>query len=395
MYMQGHPLYIQRKILRNRQYMKSYLSSSRTLMAIISMVVAVVVSFVTGIANFVIMAPHGDRITRIISDYLEELELDTTMEFSTDYSVNIGIGTVLLFVGLLIVYIKSRDKNINSTPKTGLNFLYAWGILELVAAIIVAVVVGFALLILGVVVLSFAVHEEGVPYFGLVITMAFVMLLSLCAICLVRGISAFRFSSSLRNCFDTDKLQIKGARTFTVISLLTAVPAVLGALVMIGFSLATDGDVLGIPSELVEVYDEIMVPSALWTLADSVANLISVICLARFMLGVRKYAEAAGPDSANVPELSEEMYAQAVTSSMNLYSVPTSIGIPTEGSSYTDPSNAVPPCCAQPEQAAGTDTKPDENPYAAKVDTPAVCPICGGNIQPTHMFCNNCGARLR
>ncbi len=395
MYMQGHPMYIQRKILRNRQYMKSYLSSSNTLMAIISMVVAAVVSFVTGIANFLITAPHGERLSEVVNEYLAAMELDTTMEFSTDYSVNIGIGTILMFVGLLIIYIKSRDKNINSTPKTGLNFLYAWGILELVAAIIVAVVVGLALLILGAVVLIYAVHDESVPYLGVVITVAFVVLLSLCALCLARGISAFRFSSSLRNCFDTDKLQIKGARTFTVMNFLTAVPAVFGALVMLGFSLATDGGLSGMPSEIVEVYDEILVPSALWMLADSVANLISVICLARFMLGICKHAEAAGPDSVNVPELSEEIYAQAVTPEMTIYSVPTSMEIPTEGCSRPAPSEAAPPCCAQPEQAAGTDTKPDENPYAAKVETPAVCPICGGNIQPTHMFCNNCGARLR
>ena len=336
--------------------------------------VGVVIAVPTWITSFVsnMLAQTGGSVDP------ETQEMITNyMNFSSSSSFFMNIPSlfigILVAVAFLLIFLKSRSKNVNASPKAGVMILFVLSVIELVSTVIISV---FLLLIgLGVFVgsatassSSSSLNTENYTIAGLAVLLSLAVVIFMI---LFYSINKLRYYKSVKNSCSSIDLFSNGAGAYGVMNIILSVfvffsmaGAVLSAILldlfddylthMLGYSLLAHSD------------KGAGVRVLLLTAAVMLLSFVFLVLEASVALGYRKYIRRIkfGYTPVDVPEAPYQPQAAPLQ--------------------YSDQGYPAPP----------TDAVPRQNTPPSYSQT-SVCPACKAPIDAGAVFCPSCGHRLR
>lgn len=371
--------------------------------------------------------------------------LDSASKYSSGFTVPAALPsmviTLLIAAAFIIIYVKSRNEDPSSSPVAGITILYVFAIIEMIAAIIAAV-----LIVLCAVVLIWAyfqlkaaagnlyVFTIDLPTFSQswdieitpamllgVIIGGMVAALIAVGILLFYTISKKRFYGSIRNSTNSVELQNKGAKPYGVLCIISAVFTAMSLLSTLSLFF------LGIRFKA-------MIAIAAMYAASTLVSFVTTILEAKFALGYKRhidnmkygYNQPGGPAAPYSPypmggygAPQNQTYGNPYVNAAPNNAAPAGYGYnnntnpyaansyePAADNAYSDPYGTDAP--AEPEAPAEDYAIPSvDEAFAGFDETPAadaapeeaaeaasVCPSCGAELDPGSVFCGNCGYRL-
>ncbi len=367
MYTANQPYTLDRLIIRNRQYAKEFLRKPFTLITALSIVFSELASSaIILIMWFLTMTGPIEELNL----YIQESSGSDSIGVSTSVNLTPPIGTIILVVALLLLYIRSRNNDYRATPDTGATILKVYSTINLILQVI-----GSAVLLL-IPVITFAVLREiqryynpyyaGLPDRIIGVSVFFVSLYVLfhAAINIINAVGLKNFSVSLHNSLTTAELSHKGTTLYAVTNLIrageTAVTSISASMILYNanekLSTITDGELSAIFEQM-----PFRAVGLVLLLALPVYALKDII-LSLFALRYRKHISDAGENGCNLPPL--VLPYDKIT----------------EPETYEEtPCNETP---AETENA-----KPQTSPQN-------FCFMCGNPVNPEQKFCAHCGNKL-
>ena len=340
-----------------------------------------------------VVAGKGNTLTEISSALHEMLKhFDVLL-----WSGSIPVLAILTAVGILLVFLKSRNEKPDSSPSAGLTILYVLAILALIGAILAALAmlaVIAAMFVLyaqmkGTAKLDFNIRFPSNPSVRFDSTVMLILAIVTAVVCAVVifvmlfvAINRVRYIGSIRQSIHSVELSRSGAKPYGVFCVIAAVSS--------GFSLLSSFTSLFAGNK--ETFKELNIVITADTTLPAIMSIIGaavsfaiVIFRAKIALGYAKYIDGM-KFGYNQP------YAQEAPAPAPF--VPSNVGV---GSSNTheNPYSYL----AQP-KATEKDTTSFTNPYLSKekTDAPAeknrFCPNCGAKADGNSPFCGQCGAKL-
>lgn len=377
---------------RNKQYIKDFLRKPFTLVIAVAILSVSILDSICSILSSVGMIP----IIEQLNELLRSTEFGENSSISISTKAGMPVNTVLLLLGLCIMYFKSRKKDDSSAPVAGATVFYVWAIVSLVGDLLAALMITLLpiLIFIGISYINAHTGEPAVDaVFSLLpfgsdstwivltgLTLS-AMLIIMAVIYVISGISRLKFASSLRKGVTEGILSSKGIVPFAIVNIIFAVMALHSALCMLPTVFYSDRSIVTGYSQLDEILSAVPIPLIMATAIISLAlSAIVPLFLARFALRYRKHILNAGEDGCNLPE-PELVSVQACA--------------PCESDSHintqTDP-NAVWDSDANPYAPIASATEEDVD--APPVTVSSFCFMCGNPVTPEQKFCANCGNKL-
>ena len=376
----------------NLKIVKDYFKTKTVLVLAITNAVAIALTFMTSIYMTLNLRAVTTDIYLFISQFLGALqsELGLPSDFassvmeqssaSVSIRYSLPVGAILVCVAYFIIYVKSKNDDPDSSPRAGVLILYILSILELVAVIIAFVTIALTILgftlyaIMGDDSLSHRVISinTGETLFKLedldstVLIVCGIVLAAILLVAIIIGlivaVSKKNYYKSVKNSISSVELQNKGAHTYGVMCVLSAVCTGITFFSTLSLFGSSGFNGLRIPGSLVVL----IILSAL----SQLIAFINSVAEAKLALGYNKY----------INEI-KYGYSRPVAPAAPYAPFPSVSGYDPAGqNSY----NAN----------VGTDN-PYSDPYGSQPAAAApVCPNCGAPVDPNAPFCGNCGAKL-
>lgn len=320
--------------------------------AVLTLGIVYIITLLASVAVSVMMIPAMTNMWGAmlsIPEIASEMTAEDMSMFSTYMSPNVMLTsmlssmapsliiTALMAASYIIIYVKSKDDNLNSTPQAGFTILYVLAILNLISAIMACLMILLmaAAIIIGVLV---AAGESDPAVITIVITVCVIFVLMI-AFLLTYAISNVRYLKSIKDSMNSVTLSCKGAGVYGGFSIVFGVFSILGVL----GSLAMAG-LIGMIDEFVPELAqygilETIAPIYLMAAASSVVSAVLYITDAVIARGYKKY----------------------ITNIV---------------SGYMTPENPA--------------------PYMAEpAVNPTQCPNCTSRVTEDDVFCNSCGFKVR
>lgn len=295
--------------------------------------------------------------------------------------------SALMGIAYIIIYKKSKDDNINSSPKAGFVILFIISIVQLVMAIgVTALFFGvFAIMWIALYAIistdyKFPTNPQDELIVGVTFGVCALILALMFTLVLVYSISRMKYTKSLKDSVSSVQLSFKGAKAYGVSSIIFAVMELLFLfptliIVLLSYYIA-DISPVGLPIPLFSISLASVVLSGVLYIIDGIVA-----------LGYRKHIRnltnnyAEGPYNYGVP----------ATYPQDMYQ--------TQENEFPQPQTEQSTFDAQPPQSIDTPQFNDmpvyTPPQEQKTEALYCCPQCGSAYSEKDVFCNICGTKLK
>lgn len=311
--------------------------------------------------------------------------MQTSLVSTIASMVPTAIVCVLITVGYLLLFLKSRSSNPDSNPRAGATILFVLALIEMICSIIIVAALA-VIFIISAVAVAFGASSSDFNAGPILVIMG-VSLLFIIFFVLFYSVNKMRYFKSVKNSCSSINLYADGAGAFGVMNIIFAVFTLLGLVstaLMIPLSSLTDeavGKLAGV--SLSDYIDgDSLVLMVIFSSAVMLISAVYMILEATVALGYKKYINNIkyNYQPANIPEAP---YQPAVK--------PTYTAAPAAPVTYQPPVQQPAQTAVQPE--ANTPPKAEENVPA--FSAPSYCPACGSPIEQGAAFCTNCGNKLK
>lgn len=389
-------------VTRNRNYIKEFLAKPYLLIAGILIIASTVLSSVVSIVQTAAMIPFFEKF----NEFANQMS-NGDVSFSVSGNISLGnIASILLIVSLIAMYVASRKQEKPDAPKGAVTAFHIWAVLSMIGDFITAGLFLLCPLLFGLVFTliakadtsAFGVAPIDIPGRVIFVTIAIcsIIFIAYAVLYIIKGISGFRFGSSLKNSISTPELSAKGCKAFAVTSIINCVFVAFCSIIS---SLAT----LALPSIespasdfdlMFEAYKAIpMDVIAVCTVISTILSLVTPVCLAIFALRYKKHIENAGENGCNLPAPAPFVPVQTPQAAYASNTPAPQQTAPAQPATDTDNENPYAEAFTTPEPAdpASVQVPAQENTPPA----PKFCNMCGHPVKPEQNFCNGCGHKLR
>lgn len=286
-----------------------------------------------------------------------------------------AIVGVLITVGYLILFFKSRSKNPGSNPRAGATILFVLSLIEMILSIIGAVMIVIAFIVMSVALGIAASNPSSYNSFnaGPAVLIAGITTAVVLFLMLFYSINKMRYFKSVKNSCSSTNLYNEGAGAYGVMNIVFAVFALLCcgvSALMIPLANAANG----LTPSVVDF-------SAFYSLdISSLLTLVIFGSAVLFISVVYMILEA-------VVALGYKNYINKIKYDYKPAEVPDAPYQPEISQRYAAPLN-------YPQQAESvSQSKPQES--ASSPAGPTYCTACGAPLDPASEFCTNCGKKLK
>ncbi len=415
MYQQPPFFYPNPLIYRNKQYVRQYLSTPVVLILGILQIVNAAITVLSSL----IIAPISKDLTYILERYLENISTENIF-FSFSTSISIPIVPIALAIAFLLMYRTSKKNSQKNSDANGATAFWIVSIFQLIGLIFSAILIALAFGIFSLALnqVRYETHYSydpteysstinGAGIATAVLGISLIILVVVFVVNLIYIINQLRFASSIKKSLTGPVLVAKGAKAYSVMSVIFAVfscfGVVAGAISFFAVFFAADDIIqtagLSSASKTALIsYMGLILISAILTFANH-------IYMAKFALGYNKHIIAAGPTGCNLPmpvmvqNATMPQPAEQVPAEQTKYTPVTTAATEVMTPATTKPdataiTDAEVPVTTESATPAtpSTDSSPETQP--AEETTPSHCPQCGTQIAKGHSFCSNCGTKV-
>lgn len=282
-----------------------------------------------------------------------------------------AIGGVLVAVGYLFLFIKSRSKNPDSNPRPGATILFVLALIEMILSIIATVVLVISFIIAAVGISVSASRTTGYNSFnaGSVILTVGLSAALYIFLMLFYTVNKMRYFKSIKNSCSSTNLYTDGAGAFGVMNIIYAVMSLLsiGVIALLIPLSSWAGDLMGsdigasMTSAPVTSIVAIFVPVVVISVVYQILTAIVAFGYKNYINKIKyNYKPAEVPEAPYQPEVKPQFTAPV---------------------SYSQPQNSYP--------------QPTAQTPAPSVSTPTYCPACSSPVDADADFCSGCGYKLK
>ena len=147
-------------------------------------------------------------------------------------SIPVFIVGVLMFLGFLLLFIKSRNSNPNASPKAGAVILFILSVIEMIASIIITILlfVGILLMALGIGVFATSSmnSQSDVEIFSILMAVMMIFTAVFAFVQLFYSIHKMRYFKSIKNSLSSVDLYYSGAGAYGVMNIIFTVFSLIG-----------------------------------------------------------------------------------------------------------------------------------------------------------------------
>lgn len=310
---------------------------------------------------------------------------------------------VLVAVGYLLLFLKSRSKNPDSNPRPGATILFVLALIEMIGAIIASVMFVIFFIIMTVAIqigANYNGYNSSASFAaGSVTLIVGITIVISVFLMLFYSINKMRYFKSIKNSCASINLYANGAGAYGVMNIISAILAFLSAgSVALMIPLISMADSLMYQNYGSSLTDYINADSLstliLFTIAVIVVAIVSLIFEAIVALGYKKYINNIkySYQPANIPEAP---YQPAVQPQ---YTAPTYPQQPVQ-QSFEQPDEQIAPQPAESVQPAEPEQSaiPERPAPSAETTSSALsyCPACGTPVGKDVTFCTRCGFKVK
>lgn len=342
-----------------------------------------ILSAILGIVNAVVTISPASSYYNLLL-FLDEMGLSASeaslaysiFSFSFVFGVLIStLITVLMAVGFIIIFAKSRSASPNSTPIAGVNILYVLATISFVCSIILTVVLALFYLMLIVIFMTSNRYSNLLAGNSIASLIIVGVILALFIFLLIFSTAKCRaYYRSVKYSLTTVKLHYKGATAWGVLNLIYAVCILILLICMfIGSLLITNTSFSSLSN------------------ANVVIVGMELSLSANIALGYSRYIKRQSVGYNNTPYGGTPAYAPAPNNQPVYRAQPAYQQPQPAYQNPVFPQNA--PAQNQPQPSYNDNFT--ETPAPVQAQNSPVCPICGAAIdEPTLPFCGNCGNKI-
>ncbi len=389
-------------VTRNRNYIKEFLSKPFLLIAFIVIIASTILSYIVAAVSTSAMIPFVE----VINEYANNMT-DGNVTFSVSGNISLGnIVSILLIVSLIAMYVASRNQDKPDAPKGAVTTFHIWSILSMIGDFITAGVFLLCPLLFGLIFTLIAKADTSalgvapldLPGRVIFVTIAIcsIIFIAYAVLYIIKGISGFRFGSSLKNSISTPELSAKGCKAFAVTNIINSVFVAFCSIVSSFVTLVLPS--IESPSPefdfMFDAYKAIpMDVITVCSLINTLLSLVTPVCLAIFALRCKKHIENAGENGCNLPAPAPFVPVQTPQPAYTTSTPQPQQTTPAQPAADTDNDNPYAEAFGTPEPVAPTaeQAPAQENTSPA----PKFCNMCGLPVKPEQNFCNGCGHKLK
>lgn len=304
---------------------------------------------------------------------------------------------VLVTVGYLILFIKSRNENPESNPRAGATILFVLALIEMIGAIIASVAFLIFFIIIAAAVGIGASYSSdsstGIAAGSVIVIVAITLALSI-FLMLFYSINKMRYFKSIKNSCSSINLYADGAGAYGVMNIISAILALLSAgsvALMIPLSSMTDGLMYqNFGTSLTDYIDaDSFMMLILFSVGVILVSIIGMVLEAVVAFGYKKYINQIkySYQPANIPETPYQSSVQP------RYTAAPSYPQPQTQQPVQQPIQPQ----AEPLQPVSQPAEPQQPaPAAPSANTaPSYCPACGTPVSEDVVFCTRCGFKVK
>ncbi|MBR1533194.1 MAG: zinc-ribbon domain-containing protein [Ruminococcus sp.] len=381
-----------------KDFFKSPMVLALAITHIVSMIISVVTSILSAAAskdimrqisvyidkNLVLQNADSDVGNQLVKGIRDALASDSTT------TISIPVFTILTVIGLILLYVGSRNTNPDSAPTAGVTILNVIAILALVGYIILAVGMMIIAVALFIVYATFQAHPSraftvrlGADRLQidatvlLILAIAFTVFAVICSFIMLFYVgSRKRFIGSVKKSLTSVELSNKGAKPFGVFSVIIAVFSIISLIGSIG-SLFTGELQNEMLSKIgVTLPKGSIVISILSIVSQAVAVVVAIL-EAKLALGYAKYIDEKRGG-----------FSTPTDAAGGFAPINAGVGVNSQPTPYS--------YLAQPKTEQPVKDDSFVNPYIAKDEQTAAptCPNCGSPVDSKAPFCGHCGTKL-
>ncbi len=358
-------------INRNKNYVHQFLCSPVILILGILQAAAAALSLFSSFLISAASKEFAGMLNELFASLNEAYPTEVNFTAS-DLSISIPVLPIILAVAFFLMYFSAKSKKDSNGAANGATILFITSILSVIGASLFAllfVILAIVMILAG----SYLTGGSVVTAYGITnsadlaaaqsaISVVYILLIGFMALCVawlfVSSISYLKFTSSIKKSLTTAELLAKGAKTYGVINVISAIFSGIGMVISI---------ILFFAALFVSEISPLAILAGIYA-TSNLLSFIYTIFNAKFAFGYNKHIAAAGPNGMYLPMPVVE-YAPAQTEPV--YSVPTAEESTTTPEADTDQST----------QSAEATT---ESPMH-------YCAGCGAPVAEGQRFCANCG----
>lgn len=305
------------------------------------------------------------------------------------FCVPVFIIGVLMFLGFLLLFIKSRNSNPNASPKAGAVILFVLSVIEMIASIIITILlfVGILLMALGIGVFATSSmnSQSDVEIFSLLMAVMMIFTAVFAFVQLFYCIHKMRYFKAVKNSLSSVDLYYSGAGAYGVMNIIFTVFALIG---------------IGLAVILVPVtgeFTDVMMMDAGYSIYEgidvgTVLPLMMLCCVTLLLIIVTMIFEA-------VVALGYKSYIKNIKMGYRTPDIPAAPYQPAAQPGYTAVQQPFYP--AQPTVQQQTQQGfPQYHSEEIDLVVPAgfnsfSCPVCNMPVNSDALFCPKCGQKLK
>lgn len=358
-----------------------------------------IISAILSIASVFVMMPVMNNYFDMfltIPEFTQDMTaadlefFNTFMSVYTDIIVFASVIPGVIMLGLtalafFIIYMKSKNPDPTSSPKSGITILFILSIVQLIPIILASLILllAIAVMIIASIVISSSETAEVSTLLWVLTAIYAIVFGGMIAIFLLFFINQVRYYKSVQNSLTTVNLSYKGAGIFGVFSIIYGVMTALNSLSVFSIT-PTLNAMTELTPEISYVIDMFssMTPLFIFSAGVSVLTAAIYIISGIIALGYKNHIKSY-----------TEGFSEFSTTPQTPYQYTESYVATTQAEPVPQPVSSQEPVVAEQKN-----NEPQFEPVVFNDNTPikqnTYCPRCGTPAKEGDVFCNACGTKL-